>query len=49
MKNKTCMYCKKEFTDSDFPHSFDRMITCGNIECTGKRRKELWKKRHNKA
>ncbi len=46
LKTKECRYCKKRFSDIDFPRSFERMITCGSIECMGKRRRELWEKRY---
>lgn len=45
---KLCKYCNEKFYRIDFPRCFDRMITCGNVECEGKRRKELWLKKYNK-
>jgi hypothetical protein len=39
-KTKICPYCKEEFSDIDCLGSFERMVTCGSIECMGKRRKE---------
>jgi len=40
MRSKTCRYCGVEFSDSDFPAQFDRMVTCGNTECMKLRRWE---------
>jgi len=42
---KICIYCNRGFDRSDFPKSFDRMITCGSVACIGKRRRELFNKR----
>ncbi len=42
---KICQYCNSKFFRLDFPRSFDRMVTCGTVECEGKRRKELWRNR----
>jgi hypothetical protein len=33
----------------DFPQTYERMITCGSIECMGKRRKERYGKRGVKS
>jgi hypothetical protein len=43
---KHCAICNNEFARIDFPQCFDRMVTCGNPECEGKRRKEKWKSRY---
>ena len=48
MRAKKCVYCKKKFFDIEFPSTFDRMITCGSIECTGIMRRELLRKRHGR-
>ena len=48
MRTKICLYCKKRFSEIDFPSTFDRMITCGSVECMGKRRLELWRKKYDK-
>jgi hypothetical protein len=48
METKKCLMCKKTFERNDYPHTFERMVTCGSVECMGKRRKQLWKKRYNK-
>jgi len=40
MKTKICKYCGKEFSEIDFPRSFERMITCSKIECMKIRRQE---------
>lgn len=47
MKTKLCRYCKKSFSEIDFPSTFDRQLTCGSVECAGERRRELWRKRHD--
>jgi hypothetical protein len=43
---KVCKYCNSKFHRMDFPQCFNRMITCGGVECEGKRRKELWRKKY---
>ncbi len=40
MRTKKCKYCGREFNDLDFPAQFNRMITCGRIECMRMRRWE---------
>ncbi|MFC1705141.1 hypothetical protein ACFLZ6_02340 [Nanoarchaeota archaeon] len=47
MKTKVCKYCKGKFSEIEFPRTFTRMITCGSSSCMGKRRKELWRKKHS--
>ena len=47
MKKKKCIYCNMEFTDIDFPRTFERMVTCGSIECMQKRRQERYTLRLN--
>jgi hypothetical protein len=47
IKTKVCPYCGVEFTDIDSPRSFDRMVTCGSVECMGERRKEMRSIRQN--
>lgn len=39
---KFCTICYQEYFRDDFPHCFDRMVTCGNIKCMGKRRYERY-------
>ena len=34
--SKRCMVCDKLFFRMGFPRSFDRMVTCGDIDCVGK-------------
>ena len=43
---KECVICGKEFSRIDYPQCFDRMVTCGNIECMGKRRYQKWRLRY---
>jgi hypothetical protein len=40
MRTKVCRYCREEFSDIDFPCQFDRMVTCGKVECMRQRRLE---------
>lgn len=37
---KICKYCKNIFYKKDFPRCFNRMITCGSLECKDKLKKE---------
>jgi hypothetical protein len=46
METKICPYCNKRFNKIEFPQSFDRMITCGSVECMGKRRRFMWKQKY---
>lgn len=43
---KNCIICGKEYQREDFPSTFNRMVTCGNTECTGQRRYQKWKQRY---
>ena len=38
---KICRYCKKKFYRKDFVKNFNRMITCGSLDCK-KKHKEEW-------
>lgn len=40
MRKKICRYCGAEFSEIDFPAQFERMVTCGKIECMKLRRWE---------
>jgi len=40
MKTKICRYCGEEFGEIDFLAQFDRMVTCGKVECMRERRIE---------
>lgn len=42
MRTKICRYCGEEFSDIDFPAQFDRMVTCGSVECMKMRRWERY-------
>lgn len=37
---KKCKYCNKIYSKADFPRCFNRMITCGSLECRKKLNKE---------
>ncbi len=39
-KTKICRFCGESFSEIDFPAQFERMVTCGNTECAGNRRRE---------
>lgn len=40
MESKKCKYCNNKFYKKDFPKCFNRMITCGSIQCKKKYKKE---------
>jgi len=45
MRSKICRYCGEEFNEIDFLAQFDRMVTCGKVECMGQRRLERLQER----
>lgn len=40
MNSKKCKYCGDRYYKKDFPKCFNRMITCGSLECKKKLKKE---------
>lgn len=39
-ESKKCKYCGNDFYKRDFPKVFQRMVTCGSVECRKKHKKE---------
>ncbi|HZX44559.1 MAG TPA: hypothetical protein VFF28_02640 [Candidatus Nanoarchaeia archaeon] len=47
-QKKECIICGNIYTNLEFPTSFERMVTCGDIKCAGKRRYQKWRERYDK-
>jgi len=43
---KQCVICSKTFFRLDFLANFNRMVTCGNVACTGLRQHQRYKIRY---